>query len=190
MGNKKVRFNLSLDERDKEFIEKKSQKFGFKSVSAFLLDCSKTYFRFDIDMSVYKNLAKEVNYVGHNINNLVRRVHSDGFYTDIDIEMVKNNQDKIYKLMNKEFKRLAEIRFNFTSDQLNLKDTEQLVKMLENKGMEVPKSILLGEVFEKIRNDYLYIISLMENSKEQEEEVIDFAVERLYNFPLETMSNK
>lgn len=190
MGNRKVRFNLSLYESDKEFIENKSQKFGFKSVSAFLLDCSKTYFRFDIDMSVYKNLTKEVNYVGHNINNLVRRVHSDGFYTDIDIEMVKNNQDKIYNLMNKEFKRLAEIRFSFTSDHLILKDTNQLVKMLENKGMEVPKTILLGEVFERIRNDYLYIITLMEKSKEQEEDIIDFAVERLYNLSLETMSNE
>lgn len=60
MRNKKVRFNLSHNEREKEFIENKSQKFGFKSVSAFLLDCSKTYFRFDIDMSVYKNLTKEV----------------------------------------------------------------------------------------------------------------------------------
>lgn len=190
MGNKKVRFNLFLNEREKVFIENKSQTFGFKSVSAFLLNCSKTYSRLDIDMSVYKNLTKEVNYVGHNINNLVRRVHSDGIYTDIDIEIVKNNQDKIYKLTNKEFKRLAGIRFSFTSDQLNLKDTKQLMKILENKGIEVPKTILLEEVFERIRNDYLYIITLMEKSKELEEDVIDFVVERLYNLPLETMSNE
>lgn len=30
----------------------------------------------------------------------------------------------------------------------------------------------------------------MEKSKEQEEDVIDFAIERLYNLPLETMLNE
>lgn len=38
MRNKIVRFNLSHNEREKEFIENKSQKFGFKSILAFLLD--------------------------------------------------------------------------------------------------------------------------------------------------------
>lgn len=140
---------MSLYDRQKEFIENKARKFGFKSISAFLLDCSKTYFRFDIDMRVYKKLTKEVNYVGNNINKLVRRVHSDGFYTGIDIEMIKSNQDKIYKIMNKEFKRLAELKFDFTSDQLNLKDTEQLVKMLEDKKIEVPRTILLGKCLKR-----------------------------------------
>lgn len=39
-------------------------------------------------------------------------------------EILKSNQDKIYKFMYMEFKRLAKISFDFINNQLNLKDTE------------------------------------------------------------------
>lgn len=45
-------------------------------------------------------------------------------------------------------------------------------------------------MFKEIRNDYIYIIDFMEKSKEQEENIIDFAIEKLYNLQLETMSNE
>ena len=78
-----------------------------------------------MDMSIYRKLTKEINYIGKNINSLIRRINTDA-YSDNDIDFFKTNQKIIIDLMNKEYDRLLDLKTNFTSENLNLKEKEKL----------------------------------------------------------------
>lgn len=86
-----------------------------------------------MDMSAYRQLTKEINYIGKNINSLMRRINTDGFYTDMEIDFFKSKLNQIYKLMNREYRRLTDLKFNFSSDNLDLKKTEILIQAMKEK---------------------------------------------------------
>ena len=73
----KTYLQISLTKEQKEAIKIKANDLGYYSVSAFLLDSSRSFFRLKVDMSVYRDLTKEVNYIGKNINSIVRRIDSE-----------------------------------------------------------------------------------------------------------------
>lgn len=181
MANKTEKIELRVTEEDKEFISNKAQDLGFSSTTAFLVDSTRTYFRLNIDMSVYRKLTKEVNYIGHNINSIVRRMNTDGFYTDMEIDQIKSKLNSIYDLMNHEYRRLIELKFDFTSDELNLKKTTDLINGMKDSEIKIPKELIYEEIFERINNDIVYIIGFIESSKELEKVLSDFTWDWLYD---------
>lgn len=181
MAKKTKKIELRVTEEDKAFIINKAKKLGFKSTTAFLIDGARTYFRLNIDMSVYRGLTKEINYIGHNINNVVRKMNTDGFYTDMEIDQIKSKLNLIYDLMNREYKRLIELKFNYTSDKLNLKTTTDLINGMKKTEMKIPKELIYEEIFERINNDIVYIIGFIESSQELEKELSDFTWDWLYD---------
>ena len=98
---RKARIEIQLSEEQKEFIKNKAEELGYPTVSSFLIDSAKDFFIVRMDLSDYREIAKEINYVGKNINSLVRRINTDGFYTDNDIDFIDVNQKKIIELMDK-----------------------------------------------------------------------------------------
>lgn len=127
----KDRLYISISKEDKEFVKSKAERLGFNSTSAFLIESAKNDFRLNIDMNVYRKLTNEINYIGKNINSLTRKVNTLGAYSDNDIDFLKTNQKIIIDLMNKEYDRLLDLKMNFTSESLNLKEKENLIKALE-----------------------------------------------------------
>ena len=160
----KTYLQLRLSKEDKEFIKTKAKDLDYPSVSAFLLRCAKEYFTVEIDLSKYQEIAKEINYIGKNINSLVRRINTDGFYTNVDIEALMANQEKIIELMNKEYGRLLKEQKKYMQGNLSNKDKEKLIKLFLKEELQVPKSVLLEEVFDRIRADVAYICGLIEMS--------------------------
>ncbi|MES9667883.1 plasmid mobilization protein [Bacillus nitratireducens] len=180
MGRIKTKFNVRLLEEDKEFIKNRAEEFGYKTVSAFIVDSAKSHFKIEVDMKVYRDLTKEINYIGKNINSLIRRINTDGIYTDNDIDFLRINQKKIIKLINTEYDRLLDLKTKFNSDSLSKKQKEKLIKSLTENQMEIPKKLLLEEVYEKIKEDFVYIIECIENSPEQDKEVTEYVWQYLY----------
>lgn len=180
MGRIKTKINVSISNEDKKFVENKAEELGYKSVSAFLIDSAKNHFRIEVDMNIYRNLSREINYIGKNVNSLVRRINTDGFYSDNDIDFLRTNQKKIITLMNKEYDRLLNLKQKYTSDNLSLKEKENLIKALQQNEIDVPLKVVLEEVFEQIKEDFLYIGEVIENSPKQEKEVAEYVWEYLY----------
>ncbi|BCC56569.1 hypothetical protein BCJMU07_p251 (plasmid) [Bacillus cereus] len=114
-------FQMRLTEDDKEYIKNKSEELGYKNVSAFLIDSAKTHFKLEVDMKAYRDLTKEINYIGKNINSLIRRINTDGIYTDSDIDFLRVNQKKIINRINTEYDRLIDLKTKFNSDSLSKK---------------------------------------------------------------------
>lgn len=160
----KTYLQLRLSKEDKEFIKDKAEKLGYQTVSAFLIQSAKDHFIVRIDLSDYQEIAKEINYIGKNINSLVRRINTDGFYSDVDIETLIMNQEKIIELMNKEYGRLLKEKKKYMRGNLSIKEKEKLIELFSKEELQVPKSMLLEEVFDRIRADVSYICGLFEMS--------------------------
>ncbi|OQR53428.1 hypothetical protein [Bacillus sp. CDB3] len=171
---------MSLEHEEKDYIKNKAEEFGYKNVSAFLIDSAKSHFKLEVDMGAYRDLTKEINYIGKNINSLIRRIHTDGIYTDNDIDFLKVNQKKIIKIMNTEYDRLLDLKTKFTSDSLSKKQKKKSIESLSENQISIPKKLVLEEVYEKIKEDFLYIIECIENSPEQGRMVTEYVWKYLY----------
>ncbi|HHK5548781.1 TPA: hypothetical protein ACQUHN_005331 [Bacillus thuringiensis] len=180
----KTDLKLSLSKEDKEFIKNKATDLGYKTVSAFLIDSAKTHFKLEVDMAVYRNLAKEINYIGKNINSLIRRINTDRIYTDNDIDFLRVNQKKIINLINTEYDRLIDLKTKFNSESLSKQQKEKLIQSLSENQIQIPKKLVLEEVYEKIKEDFVYIIECIENSPEQDKEVTEYVWKYLYGCTL------
>ncbi|QSX24495.1 hypothetical protein J0P05_32965 (plasmid) [Priestia megaterium] len=181
---------MSLSKEDKEFIKNKAQDLGYKTTSAFLIDSAKSHFKLEVDMKVYRELTREINYIGKNINSLIRRINTDGIYTDSDINFLRINQNKIIKLINAEYDRLIDLKTKFSSDNLSIKEKEKLIRSLTENQIKIPKKLVLEEVYEKIKEDFLYIIECVENSPEQDTEVEEYVWQYLYGDTLYKLDDK
>lgn len=82
-------------------------------------------------MSVYRKLYREVNYIGKNINSIVRRINSEKFYSDLEVEHLERRMDEIYGLMEKEYDRLEKVAFHFTSNDLTEDEVVKIIKAYE-----------------------------------------------------------
>ncbi|RAN86084.1 hypothetical protein B5P41_31340, partial [Bacillus sp. SRB_28] len=75
---------------------------------------------------------------------------------------------KIIKLIKTEYNRLLDLKTKFNSDSLSKKQKEKLIKSLSENQINIPKKLVLEEVYEKIKEDFVYIIECIENSPEQD----------------------
>ena len=175
--NKNEKIDIRVTTEQKEYIKNKANELGYRSVTAFLVASAKEHFTVEIDMSIYREVTKEINYIGKNINNLVRRINADGFYTDTDIDHIDINQKKIIQLINKEYGRLLKQKKKYLSGDLALKDKQILLDNFKKENIKIPRSILLEEVYEKIKKDVIYICGIIESSPSKEEGLHDYVWE-------------
>lgn len=181
MGSKTEKIELRVTKEEKKFIKKKANEVGFKSVTAFLMSSAEDFFKIDLDISHFREVAKEINYIGQNINNLVHHIFATNYYTDYDLKEIKRLQEETYKRIDKEYDYLLKLEKKYNESNMNLKDKERLIKELKNKKIKVPKELLFNEIYEQIQNNILYISTLIENSPEQEEGISDYVYEYFFD---------
>lgn len=162
-------FQLRISPENKEFLKETAKQFGYANVSAFVMESVRNYFRIELDMKPYRDLAMEIGYVGKNINSLVRRINTDGFYGDTDLERIELNQQKIIKMMNKEYSKLLSWKKNLVSSKMSLEDKRAVIESYKENQLPIPKKILLEDLFEKIKEDLLYVCELIAKSPSKHE---------------------
>lgn len=177
---KHKQFKLRLSQEDINYIKNKSNELDYKTVSAFVIDSAKNHFVVELDMKIYRELAKEINYIGKNINSLIRRINTDGFYSDNDFDFIETNQKKIIELLKKEYIDLLNMRKKYSSSKMSLKDKENLIKALQQNEIQVPKSVVLDEVFERLKADLIYIVQVIEQSPAHDELVSEYVWQYIY----------
>lgn len=180
---------MRVTEEEKEWVKNKANKLGYHSMSAFLMHAAETQIQLTVDMKVYRDLTKEINYIGKNINNLIRRIYTQGIYTDSDIDFLKVNQEKIWLLIKQQYDKLLSLEKDFTSEKISLESLEDIAATLEKEKLEIPKRFVLEKVYEGIKNDFLYLIEVIKSSPEQEEDVVDYLFEYLYGDTLFQLEN-
>lgn len=169
MARTNTYFQLRISPEDKEFLKEKAEQFGYSNVSAFVMESVRNHFRISFDMKPYREIAKEINYIGKNINSLVRRINTDGFYADTDLEKIELNQRKIIELMNKEYDKLLRWQKNLVSSKMTLEDKQAVIKSYQGNQLPIPKRILLEDLLERIKEDLLYVCELIAKSPSKHE---------------------
>lgn len=185
---------ISLRPETKEFIKNKAEELGYKTVSAFLVSSAKNYIKVEIDTSKYREIAKEINYIGKNINSLVRRINRDSVYSDTDIEIITTNQQIIIDLMRKEYNRILKFNQKYARGDITLSEKKRLEQMLIEQSIPVPKKLLLEEIYEQIRSDFSYVIDVIVHSTSKDDLLDDYIYdymegEIILNFDDETLVN-
>ena len=165
----KTYLQLTLYPEEKDFIKSKADEMGYRTVSAFLLSAAKHQTKVEMDMSAYRELTREINYIGKNINSLVRRIHSEGFYSDTDIDYLVTNQKQLISKMNREYKKLLNFKQNFNVESMSLSDKKNLAKQLQQHEIPVSKRIWLEKMYDDIRNDILYVVEIISKSPAKDE---------------------
>ena len=190
MSEKKVRFNLSLYPKEKDFIQDKAESYGYNNVSAFILNCIKNHFVVELDLSHFDKVAKEINYIGKNINNLIHHIFAVGVYSDYDIKEIQRLQKETFDRLNKEYDYLLKLRRKYRESNMSIKDKKRLINELKKHDIEVPKQIVLEEIYEQIRSNVLYICQMIDDSPEQEEGISDYVYEYLFDGVLFDLDEK
>ena len=187
---KKSDIHFRITEEDKEFIKNKATELGYKTVSAFLVASAKSHFKVQVDMKKKKKINTEINYIGRNINQVARKINTDGYYTDVDLEQIKNYQKQIIALQKKEYKRLQEIGLKMTSETMKKSEKKRLIESFLEAQLPIPKRVLLSDLYENFKDDCLYIYQEILRSKETENEFADYLLETLYQGKIEKLSDE
>lgn len=181
MEKKTEEIKIRTTKTEKKLIQEKAKKLGFKSVTAFLKSSAEDFFVVKLDLSHFDEVAKEINYIGRNINNIVQQIFTVGSYSDYDLEEIQRLQKAAFDRINKEYDYLLKLRRKYRESNMSLKDKKRLIKELNKHEIEVPKEVVLKEVYEKIRNNILYICQVIDLSPEQEEGISDYVYEYLFD---------
>lgn len=171
---------VRVTKEEKDFIKKRSEELGYRSMTAFLIESAKNHFIVDMDLSEYRKLTKEINYIGKNINMLMRHINTTGFYGKEDLNFILKNQEEIKEIVNKDYKEMIRFKKNFDSSKMTLKDKKKLIEQFKESELTVPKKILFDEVYNMIKEDVVYICDMIEKSPEQEEGVADYVYEYIF----------
>lgn len=190
MNKKDENILIRVTAAEKEFIKTKCYELGYKTISAFLIESAQNSFKLEVDMSVYRNIAKEINYIGKNINNLVRKINIAGFYSDIDLNVIHENQQKILKIMNKEYDRLLDLEKKHSENELSLQDKKRLIEHLTKHDLDIPKKILLEEILEYLKDDLIYIYNIILNSRAKNDGLHDYLLDYMSGKTLFTLDDK
>lgn len=174
-----IKFRVTEDQ--KNFIQNKSKEYGFKSVSAFLISSAKNHFIIELDLFHFDKVAREINYIGNNINNLVHHIFTIGTYSKYDLKEIQRMQKELNNIINKEYDYLLKLRKKYQESNMTEKNKKRLIESLKNNNMEIPKGFLLEEIYENIRNNVIYICKLIEDSPEQEEGISEYVYEYLFD---------
>lgn len=159
MSKKTARIHMRLNTEEKELMKNKANKLGFKSTSAFILDSAYNFFMIYLDLSHLSQVAKEINHVGNNINNQVHHIFATGIYSDYDLKEIQRLQKEIIIIMRREYDYLS-----LEKRRYSVNDKKKLINELKKHNIEIPKQILLEEVYEHIRANIKYICKLIDDS--------------------------
>lgn len=107
-GNLPVKKSLRLTEEEGRFLQQQSERSGLNESEYMrrLLDAAAGRAELPVPKEKFlaiKELAQEINYIGHNINQIVRNVNAH-FYSEEEKERLFRLMDKVRGLLEERFR--------------------------------------------------------------------------------------
>lgn len=127
--NKLTTINLSLKQKEKDEIVKKAIDEGYATTSAFLIDRAQQRIKVEAVYNGFRELTIEVNRIGTNINQIIRDIHTNNYFTDQQVEDLENELKKLNQFLRNERNKIKEDEryfIKFPIDDLNERLKKQL----------------------------------------------------------------
>lgn len=147
---------------EKEMIQKKAEE-NNTTITALILNSLENNITINLDTSNYRDLVIQFRRIGNNINNIIKHIHFNQFFTDTDILDIKKKLDELKIILNKEKIKISETKKEFE----NL-TPKKLKNYLEKKEMEIPIYLIYDEIIDHINLKLRSFIDLINNEKWEE----------------------
>lgn len=161
--NKKTRkVEARVTEEQYQKYKNKAEKNGM-SITALVINSLENNITINLDTSNYRDLVIQFRRIGNNINNIIKHIHFNQFFTDTDILDIKKKLNELKIILNKEKTKISETKKEFE----NL-TPKKLKNYLEKKEMEIPIYLIYDEIVDHINLKLRSFIDLINNEKWEE----------------------
>ena len=165
--NKNKRIEIRVTEAEHRKIKEEAKRKN-TTMTALILRRFESNVTINLDTSNYRDLLIEQRRIGNNINQVLRRINKNEYYTQNDLELIKRNQEILERELNNQGVRIRKIKTEIE----NLTPNE-MIKILEREEKEIPNYLIYDEIVKDI-NKKLLDISELAKDEELNPILIDF----------------
>ena len=165
--NKNKRIEIRVTEAENRKIKEEAKRKN-TTMTALILRRFESNVTINLDTSNYRDLLIEQRRIGNNINQVLRRINKNEYYTQNDLELIKRNQEILERELNNQGVRIRKIKTEIE----NLTPNE-MIKILEREEKEIPNYLIYDEIVKDI-NKKLLDISELAKDEELNPILIDF----------------
>lgn len=165
--NKNKRIEIRVTEAEHRKIKEEAKRKN-TTMTALILRRFESNVTINLDTSNYRDLLIEQRRIGNNINQVLRRINKNKYYTQNDLELIKRNQEILERELNNQGVRIRKIKTEIE----NLTPNE-MIKILEREEKEIPNYLIYDEIVKDI-NKKLLDISELAKDEELNPILIDF----------------
>ena len=105
MADHNIVKNIRMTPEELQAIQKKMEQFGTTNFSAFVRKMAIDGYVVKLELPELKELVSLLRYSSNNLNQLTKRVHESGRIYDADLEVIQQNQERLWgaaqEIMNK-----------------------------------------------------------------------------------------
>jgi cell division protein FtsL len=156
---KVYKIEARVTKEEKEKIKKIAEEKGM-SVTNLILNSVENHISVNIDTTDYRELVIQIRRIGTNINSLLRNIYYKEFFTDSDIESIKQHLKILENHILDEKKRLDEIKIGIE----NLTPSKAK-RILEKNNEQVPLYMICADVVEHINNLLLDFVEMLRENE-------------------------
>ena len=111
MGTRKRNIPLLfwVTEDEKETIQQRMEQIGTKNMSAYLRKMALNGLLISLSIPELKEILTLMRRSSNNLNQLAKRVNSNGRLYDADLEDIQNQQDELWKIMRQLLLQIGKI---------------------------------------------------------------------------------
>ena len=111
MGTRKRNIPLLfwVTEEEKETIQTRMEQIGTKNMSAYLRKMALNGLLISLSIPELKEILTLMRRSSNNLNQLAKRVNSNGRLYDADLEDIQNQQDELWKIMRQLLLQIGKI---------------------------------------------------------------------------------
>lgn len=103
------RFEMRLSDKEYEMIREKMRLSTMQNMSAFMRKISLDGMVINLEIKELKEINSLLKYIGKNMNQIAKRLNESKNIYPEDFKTIEERQDKILKILNKLYLKLARI---------------------------------------------------------------------------------
>ena len=170
--SKLTTINLSLKQKEKDKVIQKAIEEGYGTTSSFLVDKALNQIKIEAVYNGFRELVIEVNRVGTNINQIIRDIQYNKYFSDEQIRILESELKKLNQFLRSERRKIKDDERYFMN--FNFKDVENHLRIeLDRHG----KQIKINQIVDATNNLLVDFIDLLEKEKFEK-----MYVDYIYNF--------
>lgn len=108
-SKRNIQLNLRVTEEEKKIIDDRMKQLNIKSRNTYLRKSALETHLFMVDLEPVKQLASAHNYIGKNINQIVKFMHIKQNFTQKDFENIQNNLENLHQETKNLYRKLLSI---------------------------------------------------------------------------------